>query len=325
MTMYFRLKMPETARFTLLVKHDTKQTAKNMDSVIPNSNLSENLRENLESSETEFAAKLTTFQFFSQWRWELFGCASTWLLLDIAYYSSNLFQPDVFSKSGLIPAAYKMTGVDEVYYNARAQIIIALVSTIPGYWFTVFTIERMGRWWIQIMGFAMMTIFMLILAAGYNEIKNTSVGLFLFIYSLTFFFANWGPNATTFVVPAELFPTEYRSTAHGIAAASGKAGAIIGTFGFYYANLNLGTPSALGIMTAVNAVGFLCTFMVPETKNKTLEELASDHYDTTTNKYEAAEVGNVETEEQVELQRPSMVTDSLQQRTGSDTNLVKVQ
>lgn len=79
-------------------------------------------------------------------------------------------------------------------------------------------------------------------------------------------------------------------------------------------------------MTAVNACGFLCTFMVPETKNKTLEELADDQYETTTtNKYQAGEVENVESDEQVELQRPSMVTDSLQQRTGSDTNLVKVQ
>lgn len=38
---------------------------------------------------------------------------------------------------------------------------------------------------------------------------------------------NFGPNTTTFVVPGEVFPTRYRSTAHGISAASGKFGAII--------------------------------------------------------------------------------------------------
>lgn len=34
-------------------------------------------------------------------------------------------------------------------------------------------------------------------------------------------------NTTTFIIPGEVFPTRYRSTAHGISAASGKFGAII--------------------------------------------------------------------------------------------------
>ena len=36
-----------------------------------------------------------------------------------------------------------------------------------------------------------------------------------------------GPNATTFIVPGECFPTRYRSTYYGISAASGKLGAVI--------------------------------------------------------------------------------------------------
>lgn len=55
-------------------------------------------------------------------------------------------------------------------------------------------------------------------------------------YAFCFFFANFGPNSTTFIVPAELFPTKWKSTGHGISAALGKAGAIIGAFGFVYAS-----------------------------------------------------------------------------------------
>ena len=44
------------------------------------------------------------------------------------------------------------------------------------------------------------------------------------------FFQNCGPNTTTFVIPGEMFPTRHRSTAHGISAASGKAGAIVSQF-----------------------------------------------------------------------------------------------
>jgi MFS transporter, PHS family, inorganic phosphate transporter len=43
-----------------------------------------------------------------------------------------------------------------------------------------------------------------------------------------FFLANWGPNTTTFVVPAEAFPTRAKATCHGLSAASGKIGAALG-------------------------------------------------------------------------------------------------
>lgn len=46
------------------------------------------------------------------------------------------------------------------------------------------------------------------------------------------FFLNFGPNTTTFIVPGEAFPTRYRSTAHGISAASGKLGAVVAQFAF---------------------------------------------------------------------------------------------
>ena len=57
-----------------------------------------------------------------------------------------------------------------------------------------------------------------------------------FRYAFCFFFANFGPNSTTFVIPAELFPTKWKATGHGFSAASGKAGAIIGAFGFLFAS-----------------------------------------------------------------------------------------
>jgi hypothetical protein len=102
------------------------------------------------------------------------------------------------------------------------------------------------------------------------------VGSFVFVYALAFFFANWGPNATTFIIPAELYPTTYRTTGHGISAGCGKAGSILGTFGFANAVNGIGLQGTLGIMTVVNFLGFCCTFFVPETMNKTLEEMSGD-------------------------------------------------
>lgn len=69
---------------------------------------------------------------------------------------------------------------------------------------------------------------------AYDKLTATSSGTdaFVFLYCLTNFFQNFGPNTTTFIVPGEAFPTRYRSTAHGISAASGKLGAVIAQLGF---------------------------------------------------------------------------------------------
>ena len=69
---------------------------------------------------------------------------------------------------------------------------------------------------------------------GYDKLTETSGAkkAFVFLYCLANFFQNFDPNTTTFVVPGEVFPTRYRSTAHGISAASGKLGAIVAQVGF---------------------------------------------------------------------------------------------
>ncbi|CAB4266965.1 unnamed protein product [Prunus armeniaca] len=64
----------------------------------------------------------------------LLGTATTWFLLDIAYYSQKLFQKDIFSAVGWLPSAGSMSALDELYKIARAQTLIALCGTVPGYW-----------------------------------------------------------------------------------------------------------------------------------------------------------------------------------------------
>lgn len=56
---------------------------------------------------------------------------------------------------------------------------------------------------------------------------------FVAFYCLANFFTNFGPNVTTFIIPGEIFPTRYRSTAHGFTAACGKVGAIVSQIIFF--------------------------------------------------------------------------------------------
>ncbi|MCH1922107.1 hypothetical protein L9G15_22135, partial [Shewanella sp. A3A] len=92
-----------------------------------------------------------------------------WFVLDIAFYSSNLFQKDIYTAVQWLPKADTMSALEEMFKISRAQTLVALCGTIPGYWFTVAFIDVAGRFAIQLMGFAMMTVFMLGLAAPYHH------------------------------------------------------------------------------------------------------------------------------------------------------------
>jgi MFS transporter, PHS family, inorganic phosphate transporter len=104
------------------------------------------------------------------------------------------------------------------------NIILTVAGLIPGYWFSVAFIDTLGRKPIQVGGFAILTVIFVIIGFGFNAI---SPGGLVALYCLANFFSNFGPNTTTFILPGEVFPTRYRSTGHGISAASGKIGAII--------------------------------------------------------------------------------------------------
>ena len=187
--------------------------------------------------------------FVRQYGLQVIGAGLSWFFLDVGFYSQSLFQKDVFLQVGFIPPANRMSALKESMVTAKAQALIALGSTIPGYWVTVFTVDILGRKNIQIGGFIAMSSFMAAMSGGYRHLLNPNnhgdLGVsrdqplmrngWIAMYAFTFFFANWGPNSTTFIVPAELFPTSWKATGHGICAATGKAGAIVGSFGFLFA------------------------------------------------------------------------------------------
>ncbi|KAK9121533.1 hypothetical protein Syun_019150 [Stephania yunnanensis] len=290
LTYYWRSKMPETARYTALVAKDAKQVAEDMSKVLQVEIVVEQEKLERLSQDKKRSFGLFSKEFVMRHGLHLLGTATTWFLVDVAYYSQNLFQKDIFSAIGWISPAQSMNALEEVYRIARAQLLIALCGTIPGYWFTVFFIDYIGRFVIQLMGFAFMTIFMFALAIPYDHWikKENNIG-FVVMYAFTFFFANFGPNSTTFVVPAEIFPARLRSTCHGISAAVGKAGAIVGALGFLYAaqsqdrtKTDAGYPPGIGVkyslimLGVINFVGALFTLLVPESKGRSLEEISGE-------------------------------------------------
>jgi PHS family inorganic phosphate transporter-like MFS transporter len=97
----------------------------------------------------------------------------------------------------------------------------------------------------------------------------------MIVFAISQFLLTVGPNLTTFLLPAEVFPTRVRGTAHGISAAAGKCGAILTSFAFGTVEDSIGLDGVLGLFSGIMLLTALVTLWIPETKNHTLEGIES--------------------------------------------------
>ena len=199
----------------------------------------------------------------------LIGTAGAWALLDFCYYGNTISQPEILKLAD--PNASELRTI-------LLQLAIVAVFAVPGYIVAILLLDRVGRKSIQILGFAVMALMFLLI--GIIPGVSTTLAPFLILYGISYFFTEFGPNMTTFIYPAELFPTEVRTTGHGISAGAGKMGAFIGAFLFPdILASHLGLRGAMVISGVVAAAGLLLTaFGLPETRGKSLEELEDDAY-----------------------------------------------
>lgn len=288
--LYYRLTIPETPRYTFDIARDVEQAGDDVKAYmtgkreghpdeIARITANKAAQESLQVPKASFRdfcahyGKLKNFLI-------LFGTAGSWFCLDVAFYGLSLNNATILKVIG-----YSTKNNVDVYhflYNtAVGNIVIVLAGAVPGYWVSVATIDTLGRKTIQMGGFAILTILFIVMGFAYNHISSNGL---LAIYVLAQFFFNFGPNTTTFVVPGEVFPTRYRSTSHGISAASGKIGSIIGqgaiatlrTKGATKDNSAPWMDHVLEIYALFMLLGCFTTWFIPETARKTLEELSGE-------------------------------------------------
>ncbi|KAG8981551.1 hypothetical protein FRB90_007166 [Tulasnella sp. 427] len=202
--------------------------------------------------------------YFSEWRHFkiLLGTCMCWFLLDIAFYGINLNQNVVLQQIGF-DGKTGSTAWEKLYRLAVGNIIITALGFVPGYYATILTVEWLGRKKIQLMGFLMEALFLAILAGRFHHLSKPA---FIVCFALLQFFFNFGANSTTYIYPAEVFPTRFKAFAHGMSAACGKAGAIISALVFNTLSKKIGTPSVLWIFFACSIAGAGFTLLLPEVK-----------------------------------------------------------
>lgn len=278
LTYYWRMKMPETARYTALVAKNAKMAAADMSTVLNMHIVPEEEAVDELPAREEDQYGLFSTEFLHRHGLHLLGTTVCWFVLDVSFYSLNIFMKDIFTIVDLVPdiAEADNNPLRRMINITGLHTLIALAGSLPGYFFAVVLVDRIGRVKIQLLGFAMMAALTLGLAIPYDswrEHKNKKG--FAIMYALIFFFANFGPNTTTFILPAELFPARLRSTCHGISGAVGKIGAILGVFAFSFME-KAKFKTLLFVLVGCNLVGLVFTLLLPETNGKSLEEITGE-------------------------------------------------
>lgn len=138
------------------------------------------------------------------WKY-MVGTSVAWFILDVSYYGTSIFTPYFTT----------FLGYTGIFGPTLASALLLVIAAVPGYWVAVALIDREGRKPIQAIGFLAMGISFVVLALVGKYLLSLIPIAFFAIYGLTFFFSNYGPNTTTYVYPAELYPTQYRARATG--------------------------------------------------------------------------------------------------------------
>ncbi|WP_246252876.1 MFS transporter [Acidianus brierleyi] len=260
---YLRRKVPETPRYAALVKGDYKEAQRS--ATFMGTKLQAN---------NVVSKKLSFGQFLGKYGALLLGTAGTWFITDIALYGTGIY-------SGAIVTSI-LGKPPSIGYEIVEQGVPFTVGFF-GYFTAVGLMDRLGRKWIQTQGFAIMAAIYAIVSAILVT-SGTKVTGFIIptteafaIYALSYLFIDFGPNTTTFVIPAEVYPTNYRTRGHGISAAAGKTGAAITTYLFPYLLTGIGIKGVLEMLAGVSIVGALLTvFFIKEPKLKSLEEISDE-------------------------------------------------
>jgi len=153
------------------------------------------------------------------------------------FYGNTLFQPVVIKTAFGYDDADEDDEFGNLVKNIRDSMILSIIA-LPGYFVSVALIGRRVCFkhiqtprYIQMQGFAIMAILYSIISFTWDDLTQHH-WLLVMLYGSTFFFSNYGPNTTTFMLPSITFSPDCRSTLNGISAASGKAGALLGSIMF---------------------------------------------------------------------------------------------
>ncbi|MDE2235601.1 MAG: MFS transporter [Gammaproteobacteria bacterium] len=141
-----------------------------------------------------------------------------WFLFDIMGYGFGIYAPLLLLDLGL------HGNVQSIIGNTLLDIVAVIGTAL-----LALSIERVGRLRAQIWGFAGSVAGLLLVWAfalhGPPPLAILVAGLLLWQLAISY-----GPANTCWIFPVELYPTELRASAHGLATAVSRVGALLTVF-----------------------------------------------------------------------------------------------
>ncbi|KAM7197489.1 major facilitator superfamily domain containing protein [Naviculisporaceae sp. PSN 640] len=255
----FRLFIPETPRFYSAVKRDIKKARESLTMLGSRSPemiadiervMVSGPTDNTSSPDHEksWGATAKEYYFGPAKGWKLlFAISIQWLLLDVVFYGVGLDNPGTLAALWLSqpappsppspwtrppwnddPAAPLGSIIATIDNNLVRTLLLSSISALLGSLFVIPLVQFVSRKTHYLYTTAILSVLFACMAISVSQTyarPNHTVSMVF--YALAQFMFNLGPNTLTFILAAEIFPTEVRGTSYGIAAAFGKIGAII--------------------------------------------------------------------------------------------------
>jgi MFS family permease len=199
-----------------------------------------------------------------------------WFIQDLGTYGIGIFTPTVLAAAigHQAQQAHNLAGL--IHNDILAAEGAAFIDTLllVGVFAAILLTDRLGRIPMQILGFIGCAAGLL-LASFSLDYTGATRGILLFGGFMLFnFMTNFGPNAQTYLLAGELFPTRIRGKGAGFAAAFAKMGAVSTAFLFPILLADIGTKTLLFGLVAASLLGALVTYLFRiETTGLNLEKL----------------------------------------------------
>ncbi|KAJ6659374.1 hypothetical protein lerEdw1_019106 [Lerista edwardsae] len=259
--------LPESPRYLLLEKHDTKAAEKAFQTFLGKSDVSYEVEEVMEESRVQRNIKVASiFQLLcdSSKRWQILTVVVTMACYQLCGLNAIWFYTnDIFKGAGLSPEMIPYVTLS----TGGIEILAAIFSGL--------VIERVGRRPLLIGGFSLMVLFFVILTICMT-LQDQAVWLrYLSIVCILAIIASFciGPGGIPFVLTGEFFPQAQRPAAFMIAGIINWLSNFAVGLLFPFIQKGLQTYCFLVFAVICLAGATYLFFVLPETKNKTLAEI----------------------------------------------------
>jgi MFS family permease len=202
-----------------------------------------------------------------------------WFLQDLATYGIGIFTPTILAAMiGAAAGDHPKNLAEVIHGDMIAAKGAAFLDSllIVGIICAVVLADKVGRIRLQIFGFIGCAAGLLLAAmSAYFD----GLPKFFLIFSgfmLFNFMTNLGPNAMTYLLAGEVFPTRIRGMGAGFAASFAKIGAVLTAFFFPILLKEVGTAALLYGLVGASLLGAVVTWRFGiETAGVNLEKIGS--------------------------------------------------